>query len=67
MKLQWILPKMLSTERTFLELISVEVRNILEICLLPEISGGTYDKFFTTATNPVHMKINEMAQNEKYG
>ena len=32
-----------------------------------QISGGTYDKFFTTATNPVHMKINEMAQNEKYG
>ena len=29
--------------------------------------GGTYEKFFTTATNPVHMKINEMAQNEKYG
>ena len=32
-----------------------------------KISGGTYDKFFTTATNPIHMKINEMAQNEKYG
>ena len=32
-----------------------------------DISGGTYDKFFTTATNPVHMEIAEMAKNEKYG
>lgn len=29
--------------------------------------SGTYDKFFTTATNPVHMEIAEMAKNEKYG
>ena len=31
------------------------------------ISGGTFEKFFGAATNPVHRIINEMAHNEKYG